>query len=107
MPSGLDSIPSDSYKVQVITVMYAGMHTHTHVHMHLPIYIAQTSGQLRLIRNGYTSIVYTSGRLEVYYSGRWGTVCDDSWSSTNTRVACRQLGFLGSNTSWTTSSAGG
>ena len=29
------------------------------------------------------------------------------WDFTNTRVACRELGFLGSSTSWTTSSAGG
>ena len=69
--------------------------------------IGPASGDLRLVRNGLTSTSYTSGRLEVYYSGRWGTVCNDFWSSTNTRVACRQLGFSSSSTSWTTSSAGG
>ncbi|ERE87010.1 neurotrypsin isoform X2 [Cricetulus griseus] len=33
------------------------------------------------------------GRLEVYYKGKWGTVCDDGWSEMNTYVACRLLGF--------------
>nr|XP_044998478.1 neurotrypsin isoform X2 [Jaculus jaculus] len=33
------------------------------------------------------------GRLEIYYLGQWGTVCDDGWTEMNTYVACRQLGF--------------
>ena len=64
---------------------------------------AQSSGDLRLVRNGLTSSSYTSGRLEIYYSGQWGTVCSDFWDSSNTAVACRHLGFAGSSlTSWTT-----
>ena len=82
-------------------------HTHTCTPTCTHKYTAQTSGQLRLVRNGDSHAAFTSGRLEVYYSGQWGTVCDDLWDSTNTRVACRQLGYLGSSTSWTTSSAGG
>jgi hypothetical protein len=33
----------------------------------------------------------TSGRLEVFHAGSWGTVCDDSFNDNAAQVVCRML----------------
>ena len=56
--------------------------------------IGPTSGKIRLVgKDGTLSSNLTAGRLEIYYNGQWGTVCDDLFGPTEATVACRQLGF--------------
>ena len=46
-------------------------------------------GDVRLV-NGDSDY---EGLVEVCFSQRWGTVNGDGWSSVDTRVVCRQLGY--------------
>ena len=47
------------------------------------------TGQLRLAGSN----IANEGRVEICVDNLWGTVCDDSWGSTDASVACHQLGY--------------
>ena len=52
------------------------------------------TGSVQLVSNSH---LYRgsdlSGRVEICIGGRYGTICDDSWSYKEAFVVCRQLGY--------------
>ena len=48
----------------------------------------------------------SSGRVEIFYNGQWGTICDDAWDMNDAIVICRQLGFPRASAAYRRSSYG-
>ena len=61
----------------------------------LKFHLGCTEGDLRLTGGE----VKNEGDLEVCLFDVWGSVCDVNWSETDSKVACRQLGFTTGNIS--------
>ena len=67
------------------------------------------NGVVRLWRSGKTSSSYSSGRVQIHYYNRWGSICDAtpySWwrgrrllqfGITEAHVTCHQLGYTGAS----------
>nr|XP_003469466.2 antigen WC1.1-like [Cavia porcellus] len=53
-------------------------------------YIEHDKGipQLHLAEGAHRCV----GRVEILHQGSWATICDDSWSTSETHVVCRQIG---------------
>ena len=62
-----------------------------------PETVDDNTGDLRLVDGTMTDADGSpcEGRLEIYYDGEWGTICNDYWTEGNADVACRALGFVG------------
>ena len=71
-----------------INMIYIFLSYLYHTYCTFSFYLHFISSGIRL--NGGSNY----GRVEIFHSGKWGTVCDQySWRINSASVVCRQLGF--------------
>lgn len=51
-----------------------------------------TGTSLRLHGKQYSPSTI-QGILQIYYNGKWGTICNQNWGMTETTIACKYLGY--------------
>ena len=46
------------------------------------------------IRYRLAEVLNGRGRAEIFFNGRWGTICDKYWEDVDADIFCKQAGFL-------------
>lgn len=56
--------------------------------------LRKATGTVRLVTsNSKNNTAAGEGNVEIFYAGKWGSLCDDEWDINEGQVVCRQLGY--------------
>ncbi|XP_063962816.1 deleted in malignant brain tumors 1 protein-like isoform X2 [Lytechinus pictus] len=83
----LDNVACTGDEASLVECQHAGLGTNNCGHSEDAGVICSVNVRLS---DGNTP---SEGRVELYYDGQWGTVCDDDWTIQNGHVICRSLSF--------------
>ncbi|XP_028416711.1 deleted in malignant brain tumors 1 protein-like, partial [Dendronephthya gigantea] len=89
----LDDVTCNGEERNIISCSHNGWGNHNCVHSQdVGIECTNTASNVSVRLQGPSSKNGT-GRVEVFYNGLWGTICDDGWDFRDAKVLCRQLGY--------------